>query len=59
MLSAIVWGIWAVFIGGGIYWASGKLIEETPYKKGEIQTASTVMVVVAVVIPFLLHLLTE
>ncbi|QZI80564.1 hypothetical protein PQC55_gp068 [Escherichia phage vB_EcoP-CHD5UKE1] len=58
MLSAIVWGIWAIFIGGGIYWASSKLIEETPDKKGEIQTASTIMVIVAVVIPFLLHLLT-
>lgn len=58
MLSAIIWGIWAIFIGGGVYWAYGKMVEETPDKKGEIKTASTFMVIIAVVIPFLLHLLT-
>lgn len=58
MLSAIVWSIWALFIGGGVYYGSKKIAEETPDKKGEIQTASTVLVIISVVIPFILHLIT-
>lgn len=58
MLSAIIWSIWALLIGGGVYCGSKRLIEETPDKKNEIQIASVAWVIISVVIPFILHLIT-
>ncbi|UEN68446.1 hypothetical protein [Escherichia phage MLP3] len=58
MFSAIVWSVWAIFVGGIVYVAQKQMLKENPNDAKPIKHGSIALVVFSVVIPFLLHLWT-